>query len=57
MPSKAQVQNNRITITDLQIEDSGDYQCTATSGVRSFEAVARLSVEYGEFLPYFKCDK
>ncbi|XP_059170575.1 basement membrane-specific heparan sulfate proteoglycan core protein-like [Physella acuta] len=46
MPSKAQVQNNRITITDLQIEDSGDYQCTATSGVRSFEAIARLSVEY-----------
>ncbi|CAL1546871.1 unnamed protein product [Lymnaea stagnalis] len=46
MPPQAQISNNRLTITDLRLEDAGDYMCKAVSTGGSAEAIARLAVEY-----------
>lgn len=48
MPPQAVASNGRLTITDLRLEDAGDYNCQAISQFGTFEAVARLDVDYSK---------
>uniref|UniRef100_A0A0B7ATX1 Basement membrane-specific heparan sulfate proteoglycan core protein n=1 Tax=Arion vulgaris TaxID=1028688 RepID=A0A0B7ATX1_9EUPU len=46
MPPQAVDSNGRLTIVNLRLEDAGDYLCRAISVYGTFEAVARLDVDY-----------
>lgn len=48
MPPQAVDANGRLTIVNLRPEDAGDYVCQAISPAGTFEAVARLDVDFSK---------